>query len=58
MNMLKTSLELAVPTLKVFLDIDDMEEGRGLEYVDQSECVVLFFSEGYVSAAAQYSRPF
>ena len=53
MNMLKVALGLAVPTLKVFLDIDDMEEGRGLEYVDQSECVVLFLSDGYVSAAAQ-----
>ena len=35
MRLLKTQLSLAVPDLVVFLDIDDMDGGRGVEYIDR-----------------------
>jgi len=47
MRLTKTRLLGMVPDLVVFLDVDDLEEGRGQEYVDRSETVLIFVSDGY-----------
>lgn len=36
-----------IPDVRVFLDVDDLAEGRGAEYVDASEVVLIFVSTGY-----------
>ena len=34
-------------TAQVFLDVDDLKEGRGAEYVDLSHVLLVFVSAGY-----------
>ena len=45
--MIKQRLIEILPDVKVFLDVDDMKEGRGREYVELSACVCVFISAGY-----------
>ena len=40
MRHVKLQLQLMLPTCSIFLDVDDLDEGRGMEYVDLSEHVV------------------
>jgi len=47
MRIVKQRLLEMLPTLHVFLDVDDLKEGRGAEYVDQSLVVLIFVSRGY-----------
>ena len=41
-RVIKERLVHMLPELRVFLDVDDMEEGRGMEYVDRSAHVLAF----------------
>lgn len=52
MRITKERLRYLVPDLKVFLDVDDLYEGRGAEYVDKSQLVCVFCSDGYFSVRA------
>ena len=56
MRLLKTLLRQAVPAMEVFLDMDDLEGGGGIEFVDMSEHVMLFISDGYVRGYASLAR--
>ena len=47
MRVVKSKMLEMIPDLRVFLDVDDLEEGRGAEYVDVSKVVLVFVSEGY-----------
>lgn len=47
-RIIKQRLDELVPGFKVFLDIDNLEEGRGMEDVDKSYNVLIFFSSGYL----------
>lgn len=47
MRVVKTRLNEMIPGLRVFLDVDDLKEGRGMEYVDRSDVVLIFCSDGY-----------
>ena len=50
MRIAKHRLLEAVPDLSIFLDVDDLKEGKGGEYVRSSEYVLVFCSEGYFSS--------
>ena len=39
-----------LPDLRVFLDVDDMLEGRGMEYVDRSSHFLAFITLGYTES--------
>ena len=47
MRIVKQQLLEMMPDLSVFLDVDDLKEGRGAEYVDASSSVLIFVSRGY-----------
>jgi hypothetical protein len=47
MRLVKDRLGEMLPELKVFLDVDDMREGNGATYVDQSVTVLAFVTAGY-----------
>ena len=47
MRLLKTRLAVMMPSLRVFLDVDDLKEGRGMEGVDGSHVVLVFCTDGY-----------
>lgn len=47
MRICKERLRLLVPEMRVFLDVDDLDEGKGAEYVDRSLVFCIFVSEGY-----------
>lgn len=47
MRIVKQRLLEMIPNLRVFLDVDDLKDGKGGEYVDISEVVLVFVSEGY-----------
>ena len=47
MRIVKQRLLELVPALAVFLDVDDLKEGRGAEYVDRSNVVLVLVSNGY-----------
>jgi len=48
---IKSSLVSLVPTCKVFLDVDDLEEVSRLEeYVQQTDVMVVIVTEGYISS--------
>ena len=36
-----------LPGCSVFLDVDDLQAGRGAEYVDLSAVVIILISKGY-----------
>ena len=50
MRVAKQLLLEAVPDLSIFLDVDDLKEGKGGEYVRSSQNVLIFCSEGYFSS--------
>ena len=45
--MVKQQMREILPDAEVFLDVDDMEFGRGAEYVESSAHVLIFCSKGY-----------
>lgn len=47
MRVIKQRLKEMMPTVAVFLDVDDLKTGRGQEYVDQSRVVLIFCSAVY-----------
>lgn len=47
MRVIKMKLKEMMPTLRVFLDVDDLKEGRGMRDVDCSYMVLIFATEGY-----------
>jgi len=47
MRVVKQRLLELLPDVKIFLDVDDLKEGRGQEYLDRSTLVVIFVSDGY-----------
>lgn len=51
MRVVKQRLIEMLPDLHVFLDVDDLAEGRGAEYVDRSSTVLIFLSDGYFESA-------
>jgi len=47
-SVIKRQMQLLLPAIRVFLDIDDLENIHSLEsYVARSQCVLLFYSRGY-----------
>ena len=50
MRIVKQRLLEMMPDLSVFLDVDDLVEGRGAEYVDASAKVLVFCSDGYFAS--------
>ena len=52
MSTLKRELQLLLDNVRVFLDVDDLEEIENLaSYVKQSESMLLFLSKGYFFSA-------
>ena len=47
MRIVKQRVLEMLPGAKVFLDVDDLKEGRGAEYVDRSNVVLVLVSRGY-----------
>lgn len=50
MRIVKQRLGEMLPEAGVFLDVDDLKTGRGAEYVDISNMVLVFVSKGYFSS--------
>ena len=50
MRIVKQRLLEMVPEIRVFLDVDDLKEGRGSEDVEVSQHVLIFISRGYFSS--------
>lgn len=46
MRVVKERLLGMLPDLSVFLDVDDLQEGFGKEYVDKSAHVLAFITAG------------
>jgi len=46
MRVVKTRLLEMMPDAKVFLDVDDLTEGKGAEFVDASVVSLVFVSAG------------
>ena len=45
---IKRQLQLLLPGARIFLDVDDLQEIAKLEeYVEQSQCILIFLSRGY-----------
>lgn len=51
MRIVKERIGLMLPNAKIFLDVDDLEEGKGAEYVDASAVSLIFCSGGYFVSA-------
>ena len=52
MHKLKLACLQGVPELKVFLDVDDLDDIKKLaEYVEASSCILLFISRGYFQSS-------
>jgi len=51
MRVVKTRLKEMVPGMKVFLDVDDLHEGRGVHDVDKSESLLAFVTPSYLRSA-------
>ena len=49
--MMKERLIELVPDAKLFLDIDDLDTGKGAEYCDQSTVVLVFATTAYFKSA-------
>ena len=47
MRIVKQRLSEMLPDVSVFLDVDDLKEGKGAEYVDASALSLVFCSKGY-----------
>jgi len=50
MRIVKTRLIEMMPDVKVFLDVDDLTEGKGAEFVDASVVTLVFASSGYFTS--------
>ena len=50
MRIVKQRLLEMLPDAKVFLDVDDLAEGKGAEYVDASGLILIFCSAGYFAS--------
>ena len=46
MRIVKQRMKEMLPDAQIFLDVDDLKEGRGAEYVDQSAVILIFCSSG------------
>ena len=44
---MKQRLREMMPSARIFLDVDDLREGKGAEYVDASLLTLVFCSGGY-----------
>ena len=65
--IIKRQLQLLLPGIRVFLDVDDLEEiGELPRYIEASQSVLLFLSRGYffsgncrkeLAAALEYRKP-
>jgi len=50
--VIKRTLQLLLPSLRVFLDVDDLKDTSLIEkYIDLSQCVLFFLSHGYFFSA-------
>ena len=47
MRIVKLRLGEMLPDVRCFLDVDDLREGKGAEFVDKSEKTLVFCSAGY-----------
>lgn len=47
MRIVKQRLREMMPSARIFLDVDDLREGKGAEYVDASLLTLVFCSGGY-----------
>lgn len=57
MRFLKTRLaEQMLPSLRIFLDLDDLDEGRGADAIDMSQCVLCFLTKGFFDSKVAH-RP-
>ena len=50
MRIVKQRLLEMLPDALVFLDVDDLQVGRGAEYLDKSAVVLILVSEGYFNS--------
>ena len=50
MRIVKQRVGEMLPEARIFLDVDDIKEGRGQEYVDISNVVLVFMSLGYFTS--------
>uniref|UniRef100_A0A7S4JF41 TIR domain-containing protein n=1 Tax=Prymnesium polylepis TaxID=72548 RepID=A0A7S4JF41_9EUKA len=50
MRVVKQRLVEMLPTSKNFLDVDDLDEGKGAEFVDRSATTLVFISTGYFTS--------
>jgi len=50
--VIKRKLQLTLPGCEIFLDVDDLEDIGNLEdYVEASQCILIFLSKGYFYSA-------
>jgi len=50
--LIKRQLALLLPTIRVFLDVDNLEDISQLEsYITETQCVIIFLSKGYFFSA-------
>jgi hypothetical protein len=47
MRIIKARFAEALPTCRVFLDVDDLKSGSGTAEVDRSECILVFCTKAY-----------
>jgi len=47
MRLLKVKLKEMMPALRIFLDVDDLKEGRGMEGIDSTHVILTFLTQGY-----------
>ena len=52
MRVVKQRLVELLPEVKVFLDVDNLEEGAGAEYIDRSEFILAFCTKRYFTSRA------
>ena len=50
MRIVKQRLLEMIPEANIFLDVDDLREGRGAESVDLSHALLVFYSQGYTNS--------
>mmetsp|Transcript_12124 Transcript_12124/g.31431 ORF Transcript_12124/g.31431 Transcript_12124/m.31431 type:complete len:638 (-) Transcript_12124:108-2021(-) len=50
MRIVKTRLLEMLPHARIFLDVDDLTEGKGAEFVDASAATLIFVSAGYFTS--------
>ena len=47
MRIIKNRLVEMMPGVEVFLDVDDLKEGAGAEYIDRSSVVLAYCTKKY-----------